>query len=54
MDTLKADLPKGAWWPQFGFFINKEFSIKTKMGSARYLDIVGESIVLKTRTTSKT
>jgi hypothetical protein len=54
MDTLKADLAKGAWWPQFGFFINKEFSIRTKMGSMRYLDIVGDSIVIKTRTTSKT
>jgi hypothetical protein len=54
MDTLKPELQKGAWWPQFGFFINKEFSIKTKAGSGRYLDVVGDQILIKTRSTSKT
>jgi hypothetical protein len=54
MDTLKAELKKGDYWPQFGFFINKEFSIKTRQGSGRYLDLIGDQVVIKTRTTSKT
>jgi len=54
LDTLKPELKNGEWSPQFGMYIGKEFSIKTKMGSGRYLDVVGDQVVIKTRSTRKT
>jgi hypothetical protein len=54
IDQLKADLVKGDWNPEFGFYVEKEFSIVTKLGSGRYLDVVGNRVVIKTRSTSKT
>jgi len=52
--VLKPDLTKGDWNPEFGLYVGKEFSVATKLGSGRYLDIVGNKIVIKTRTSSKT
>jgi len=54
IDTLQQELQKGDWWPAFGMYISKEFSIITKMSSQRYLDVIGDQIVLKTRTASTT
>ena len=54
MDTLKADLNAGDWSPSFGMYINKNFSIKSKLGSGRYVDVVKDQIVIKTRSTRAT
>lgn len=54
MDTLKPELKQGEWSPQFGVYIGTEFSIKTRMGTGRYLDVVGDQVVTKTRSTRKT
>jgi hypothetical protein len=54
VDTLQPVLKDGDWWPAFGMYIGKEFSIVTKLNSGRYLDLVGDKLVIKTRTASDT
>lgn len=54
LDQLKPDLVKGDWNPEFGFYVEREFSIVTKLGSGRYVDVIGSNIVIKTRSSSKT
>lgn len=54
LDTLKAELKQGEWSPAFGMYIGTEFSIKTKMGSGRYVDAVGDQAVIKTRSNRNT
>lgn len=49
MDTLDAEPKKGDYFSSFGLYIEKEFSIVTKMGSGRMVDLVGEQTVIKTR-----
>jgi hypothetical protein len=53
VDTLQPDLKPGDWWPAFGMYIEKEFSIVTKLSSGRYMDLVGDNLVIKTRTASE-
>jgi len=52
VDSLQPDLTAGDWWPAFGMYVEKEFSIVTKLSSGRYMDLVGDNLVIKTRTTS--
>lgn len=51
LDTLKADIKDGEYSPQFGMYIGKNFSIKTKLGSGRFVDVIGDQVVLKSRST---
>jgi len=54
VDTLQPELKPGDWWPNFGMYIDKEFSIVSKMGSGRYIDVVDNNLVIKTRSSSQT
>jgi hypothetical protein len=54
VDQLQPEPKEGDWNPQFGMYIGKEFSITTKMSSGRYVDLVGDQLVIKSRTASKT
>lgn len=53
MDTLQAPLKEGEWWADFGMYIGKEFSITTKMACGKYLDVIGNNVVIKTRNANK-
>jgi hypothetical protein len=53
LDELKPELKKGDFFPEWGMYVGKEFSIKSKLG-ARYVTVVDEhSVVLKTRSSMK-
>jgi hypothetical protein len=54
VDSLQPELKDGDWWPQFGMYIGKEFSITTALNSGRYVDLIGDQLVIKSRTASKT
>jgi hypothetical protein len=45
----KEDPTKGNYWPQFGFYVEKDFHIVTRMGEKRYIDFVSRDLVLKTQ-----
>jgi hypothetical protein len=49
-DQYPRDPKKGELNKDFGFIVEKDFYIVTKLGSGRYLDIIdGRNIVIKTR-----
>jgi len=54
IDELKPELVKGDFDPDFGMFVEREFSIITNMGSGRYIDTVNNNLVIKTRRETKT
>jgi hypothetical protein len=54
IDELKPELVKGDFDPDFGMFVEREFSIITNMGSGRYVDTVDNNLVIKTRRNSNT
>jgi len=54
VDELEPELKDGDWWPQYGMYIGKEFSITTALSSGRYVDLIGTQLVIKSRLASKT
>jgi hypothetical protein len=52
VDSLQPELKDGDWWPAFGLYIGKEFSIITKLRSGRYIDVINDQLVIKTRLTT--
>jgi len=47
-DSLPADLKKGDMNPDFNLYIERPFYVVSAMKSERYLDIVGNNMVIKT------
>jgi len=48
VDDLPKELKKGDMNKEFGMKIESDFHIVTKMGSGRFIDRVGNDVVLKT------
>jgi hypothetical protein len=53
IDELKPQLKNGDMWTEFGMYIGREFSLVTSLSSGRYLDVVGNNVVIKARNQSK-
>lgn len=53
-DELVIEYKKGELNPDFGFYVEREFSIATKMSSGRYMDVIDNGIVIKRRNGYKT
>jgi hypothetical protein len=45
---MPAEPKKGEMNKDFGFLVDTDFFVKTKMSSGRYLDRIGNNVVLKT------
>lgn len=50
----KQEPKKGELNPEFGLYVERPFYVKAKLSTGRYLDIVGNSLVIKTLTYSDT
>lgn len=48
-DELVIEYTKGQLNPDFGLFVEREFSVLTKLRSNRYMDVINNSVVIKTR-----
>jgi len=48
-DELVIEYKKGELNPDFGLYVEREFSVLTKMQSGRYMDVINHSVVIKTR-----
>jgi hypothetical protein len=48
-DQWKADPKKGELNEDFGLYVERDFYIRTEMGSKRYLDLIGRDLVIKTK-----
>lgn len=48
VDEMKPEPKKGELNTDFNFIVERDFHIQTRMSSGRYLDRVGNNVVLKT------
>jgi hypothetical protein len=46
---MDAQIKDGEWWAEWGMYCAKEFSIVSKMPSSRYLDVVGDNVLINQR-----
>lgn len=54
LDEMKSPLSTGDFDPDFGFYCNREFSVISKMAGKKYIDTIGDNLVLKSRSTTTT
>lgn len=46
IDQLKPELRRGDFFYEWGFYVSKEFFIKTKLGSSRYVTVIGDHMLV--------
>jgi len=46
IDQLKPELRPGDFFYEWGFYVSKEFFIKTKLGSSRYVTVIGDHMLV--------
>jgi len=45
---MPKELKDGQWDREFGFRVNKDFHIVSRLGSKRYVDLISNNVVIKT------
>lgn len=53
LDEMPPPLSSGDFHPDYGMYCNREFSVVSKEGSGKYIDVIGSNLALKTRSDSK-
>jgi len=47
--VYEKEYPTGEYNPHYGFIVNKDFYIISRLGSGKYIDYLGRNLVLKTQ-----
>jgi hypothetical protein len=53
VDEYKGEPEKGEFSPKFGLYVERDFYIVSQLGANRYLDLIGNNMVIKTKNSRK-